>query len=133
MVTVFITIIIIGAACIKVVVSLKESSNQEVLYEATFLATLEQKAEIAISLCKQSVLTFAQLLAVLLANLHVQDSLTTKISETRIWTCFTKMTNHIVIKFLNVMVSNYTILITANSTPNIQSLTRLGKGILHIN
>ena len=96
MVTVFITIIIIGAACIKVVVSLKESSNQEVLYEATFLATLEQKAEIAISLCKQSVLTFAQLLAVLLANLHVQDSLTTKISETRIWACFTKITNHMV-------------------------------------
>ena len=48
------------------------------------------------SLCKQSVLTFAQLLAVLLANLHVQDSLTTKISETRIWACFTKITNHMV-------------------------------------
>ena len=61
-------------------------------YEATFLITLEQRDEIAISLCRQF-WTFAQLLAVPLANLWVSDSLTmkietVKISETRILVFF---------------------------------------------
>ena len=55
-----------------------------------------QRVKIAISLCKQ----FAQLLAVLLANLRVPDSLTMeinktgKVSETGILPFFTKVTNH---------------------------------------
>ena len=76
-------------------------------YEATFLITLEQRDEIAISLCRQF-WTFAQLLAVPLANLWVSDSLTmkietVKISETRILVFFlrkfvpTKITKHTVV------------------------------------
>ena len=64
----------------------------------TFLATLEQTADIIISLCKQF-LKFAQLLAVPLANPRVPDSPTakiksTKISETRILACFAKICTH---------------------------------------
>ena len=67
-------------------------------YEATFLATLKQRAEIAISLRKQFY-TFAQLLAVPLANPRISDSTTVKIktakiSETWISACFMKITNH---------------------------------------
>ena len=50
-------------------------------YKATFLATMEQRAEIAISLYKQFY-TFAQLLGVLLANPRIPVSPTRKISGT---------------------------------------------------
>ena len=45
-----------------------------------FFPTLEQRAEIAIFICKQ----FAQLLAIPLANSQVPDSLTTKIKTVKI-------------------------------------------------
>ena len=51
-------------------------------YEANFLATPEQRAGIAISIGKQFQ-TFAQLLAILLANQQVQDSPTTKIKTAK--------------------------------------------------
>ena len=52
----------------------------------TFHVTLEQRVEIAISLCKPFQ-TFAQLLAIPLANPRVPDSPT---AETRILACFEK-------------------------------------------
>ena len=59
----------------------ESGSNHFYKYKATFLATMEQRAEIAISLYKQFY-AFAQHLGILLANSWIPVSPTRKISET---------------------------------------------------
>ena len=72
--------------------------NRFYKYKATFLATMEQRAEIAISLYKQFY-TFAQLLGVLLANPRIPVSPTRKFLELEVWPVSrkfvpAKITNH---------------------------------------